>query len=584
MQGSYTFRYSPILPRYQTRMATPDTWLLSDAVERVRAATPAWLDSHRLFAEGDHLQIGGGVSSIPGLVRGALAGWIAPMPPPQYQHYQNHVDGVIRGFVSANKIGEVRWRHTAGVVGRQPSKGFESREAIPEGKEMAPELRRLKEEADAWMSARWEAEGMHGSLQKGISALLVAGRQPARMLLPSAYMVEGKRGVRRLPNGMVEDFTKMLRLTYPTPETCTVWTDPDTFEQVGIFTYKQDEEDRAEVTWVDRASGLTHVRVIGSTSGTIMEPVYDFGGLIPMFEMRRDVFVTPQMVQNNKALNLALSSVPANVYTAMMRTRTFLNVDPPGKDVVIDGEKIFVPDDLQFGRAIANFMQGSPIYDKDTRDKEGELVPVDYASPAMQTEEPVEVRPSREAVEIHEYQILAEGRQLHVLRGADAIASGVSIIVARTEFMGSLQETKPTADACIEWQMDVRLAMSEAFSSGREGVKIERTYSANLRASAECKLDPGPVTPEELKALDALGTSGRLSDTTTLGRMGVEDVKEEQARKAAENRTKTTFALIADADNAGIDRYAVLTILGGFTPEEAKALARGDVTAGGITQ
>lgn len=557
-------------------MATPDTWTLADARERV--TTPAWLESHRLFAEGDHLQAGNRVG-IPGAIAGVPAGWIAPMPPPGHALHRFYLDGIIRSFVSSNKVKEVQWRHTAGVVGRQPTRGFESRAPLVEGKEMTPELRRLKEQADAWMAARWEAEGMHGALQKAIAALLYAGRQPARMLLPRGYLTEGSDGTKRLPRAPLPDMLKMLRLTYPRPEECTVWTDPDTFEQIGIFTYKQNEEDRAEVTWVDRGSGLTHVRQIGASTGTVMETAYDFGGLIPMFEMQRDPLITTQIVQNQKALNLALSTVPRNVYTAGARARTLFNVDAPGKEIRdSDGNVTFEASAVDWGAGDMNIFQGSPIYGED-----GKTV-IGYANPSMQVEEPVDVAPSRAAVEVHEWQILSEARQLHALMSADAVASGISRIVARVEFMGSLSETKPTADACLEWQMDIRMAMAEAFSGGREGGRSPRPYSTYLRANAECKLDPGPITPEERIALDQMVQSGRLSDETALALMGVEDVAEEKARKTAENRTKNVFELIAKADEAGMDRFAVLTILGGMEPEEARALARGDVDAGGLTQ
>lgn len=540
-------------------MATPDTWTYDDAKGRV--SVPAWLPSHRAFAEGDHLQTKL-VGVTPGLTSmGGAPGWIAPMPPMGSKHYQSYLDGITRTFVSANKVAEVQWRHTSGVVGRQPARSFEGK---TEEQKLTEEQARLKRQADAWMSERWEREKMHGGLQTAVANLLCAGRQPARLFLPRAYLWNGKGDTKVLPRVNLEEMLKLMRLQYPAPEHCSVYVDPETFDPVGIFLYAENNQKLVELTWVDRATGFTHVRIAGS-SGTVEETAYDFGGLMPIFEMRRSPLITPQIIQNQKALNLALSSVPRNVWAAGARARTAFNVEPPADDETMD-----------WGAPVINFMEGRAI-----KNERGEVV--DYATPTMQVEEPVEVGPSRDAVDLHDWQILAEARQLHALMSADAAASGISRIVARVEFLGSLGETKPAADACMEWQMDCRMAMAEAFVGGKPNQRAPHPYTALLKADAECKLDPGPITPEERQALDQMVQSGRLSDETAMVLMGIENVAEEKARKEREGKAKRVFELIEHADNVGMDRYAVLTILGGLPEEEARALARGDVVTG-ITQ
>jgi hypothetical protein len=506
------------------------------------------------------------------------------MPPADHALYKSYYDGVVRGFVSSNKVGEVIGRHKAGVVGRQPSRGFVSRDPLADGVQLSRELTALKQTADGWEAERWEAENMHTGLQNAVSSLLYSGRQPARLLLPRGYLVQGKDGSWQIPRAKLPQMLKMIRLTYPRPEECTVYIDPDTFEEVGIFTYSKDGEYRAEITWVDRSTatedkpGLTVVRVLGE-NGNVDQRTYDFGGLVPMFEMRRHPLITPQIIQNQKALNLALSSVPRNIWTAGARARALFNVDVPGREIIgPDGGVVFTPEPMDWGAGTINILQGTPIIDPDTKKVTG------YASPSMQVEEPVDVTPSKAAVDLHAWEILAEARQLHAITGADSAASGLKLLVARVDYLGSLNETKPPVDACMEWEMNTRLAMAEAFTGGREGQRAAHPYTSVLRANVECKLDPGPITPEERSALDALVESGRLSEETALTLMGVEDVAAEKARKSAENRVKNAFELIANADQAGMDRYAVLTILGGMKPEEARALARGDVTAGGLTQ
>jgi hypothetical protein len=562
-------------------MSSPDTWTLGDAQERI--IVPSNLKLHRAFYEGDQLHGGSDITVASlgaiALRASALPGWIAPMLHPQDPSYQYAYDGIVRGFVSSNKTAEVVNRHKSGVVGRQPTRGFESKLPIPDGKEMSAELMGKKKTVDAWMAERWETEGMHTTLQEAVAALLCAGRQPARLLLPRTTLEKGKEeGTFVIPKVPVEKMVKMIRLQYPKPENCTVYVDPDTFEEIGIFTYSRDGEDRAEVTWVDRSSGLTHVRQIGQNGGTLEEVRYDFGGKLPIFEMRRPPLVTPQIIQNQMALNLSLSTIARNVWSAQARERYFIDAQPPGKEVLVDGEKVFQQAPLEVGGSSSNFVNGNPIYDET-----GKFI-IGYSKPSIHVEDPVEVAPSKEAVEVYAWQILEQASQLHAVMGADATASAVSRIVARGDFVGSLMVTKPEADKCLEWQGDTRLAMAEAFSLGTEGQKMSaRPFTNELRANAECKLDPGPITPEERTALDNLVQNGTLSEETALQLMGVEDVAEEKRRKLVENRVDTIFNLIQRADDTGMDRFSVLTILGGLPEDEARALARGDIVTG-VTQ
>jgi hypothetical protein len=299
---------------------------------------------------------------------------------------------------------------------------------------------------------------------------------------------------------------------------------------------------------------------------------------MPIFEMRRTPLITPQIIQNQMALNLALSSVPRNVWSAGARARTLFNVNPPGKDVLDDdGKPLFEVGSMTWGAAVVNFLNGAPIVDEETGKVTG------YANPSMQVEEPVEVRPSKEAVDVHTWEIHANAQQLHALTSTETNASGLKLLVARLDYLSSLTDTKPEADKCLGWQMNTRLAMAEAFSEGREGQRAPHRFTALLRANAKCKLDPGPITPEERTALDQLVQNGTLSEETALQLMGVEDVAEEKRRKAAEKRVDTILTLIERTDNLGMDREQALVILGGMNPEEAKALARGDLV-NGITQ
>jgi hypothetical protein len=553
------------------RMANPDSWTLADAREHI--VKPPGLDQNRAFYEGDHLHVGTGVS-IGSINLGSLAGWIAPMPHPTDPTYRSAFDGVVRGFVSSNVTAQVVNRHGAGVVGRQPSKAFESKAPIPEGAEMPQELMRRKKMADAWMAECWESEGMHTSLQGAVNVLLYASRQPARLVLPSGFLEPGeKEGEWRIPQVSLEVMIKMLRLTYPRPEECTVYIDPDTFDQIGIFSYERDGDSRAELTWVDRATRLTIVRQVNQ-QGTLAQRVYDFGGLIPIYEMRRAALVTPQILQNQKALNLALSSVPRNVWSASARERYGFNIDPPGKETLVEGETVFEPQPIEVGSGSFNILNGYPIVDPTTGKVTG------YTTPSMHVEDPVEVRPSKEAADIHTWEIHSEARQLHALTSTEAAQSGIKLLVARLDYTSSLTQTKPTVDGCLEWHDNTRLAMAEAFTGGREGRPAPHPYSSVLRANAECKLDPGPITPEERTALQALADAGTYSRETIRVLMGTEDAAEEGRKVATENRTKRILGLIREADELGMDRAAVLIHLEGMSTEEANALARGDVVTG----
>ncbi len=539
-------------------MASPETWTLDDVREKVHV--PDWVAVNRLFSEGEHFQDG--------------AGWIAPMPPKGSEEYMAYKEGAKRGFVSSNKIAEVEARHAHGVIGRVPTRRFESRAPIPKGETLPAALQALTDKAGGLHKGFWDRNGVHGRLQPAVRRLLHSARCPMYLVIPPGLLVDDpdRTGRKRLPDRPAEELLGLIRVRFPLPEQCTVYTDPDTLREVGIYLYRVGEEDRADLSWVDE-DGMTVLRQIGK-AGDRDEPLrYDFGERIPFFEMRRELFITPQIRQNQMALNLALSSIPRNTWTAGARARALFNVDLPGKEEVQpDGTTRFVPDPLLWGAHAVNVFQGAAQYDKDGKFS-------GYANPSMEVEEPVEIRPSREAVEAHAWEILSEADQLHAWISGDAVASAVSRVMARADFVGSLLLTKPTVDAALEWLMETPLAMADAFKAGPE-TQVTPTYTGDLKAEAKCRLDSGPVTPEEMRIINELVKDGRLSEETALVMLGVENVREERERIEAERRVERFLDTLARGMKAGLTRYGVAKVLLKLSEEEALALERGDVPDG----
>lgn len=534
-------------------MATKDfdDWTLDDAQQAVRA--DAWVATNRAFYDGDHWQDG--------------AGWIGPMPSSGDADYSVALSLLETSFTSRNVIAEVAERHASGVIGRSPQRSWVQRGARDEGMELPAAVQAAIEQVTDLMLSWRTLVSLEDSLWEAVVSLLLQERSAMYLYIPPGVLRRNGAGELVMPEGAVEQQISRIRVRFPSASQCRVITDPDTLRQLGVYVYQVGEKARADLTYLDDR-GWTVLRTVGDElSVEDREPsVRDLGGRLLMYEMTRPLFITEQVRQGQRALNLALSMIPRNVVTGGFLERVLLNAQLPGRfELDGAGNRRFIPEPFKVGAGTLNVFQGSEMYDKDGKFQ-------GYASPSMHTRDPVPIDASEGAVDAHERAILAEVDQKHVMLADSADASGYARVLARAEFIASMMRTAKALKGALTWLEETPLALAESFAGGGNLV-------TQLESRVAVRLDPGPISPDEARVVKEMRTEGLISDETARVMVGIEDPDAESQRMQAQQLARGSLQeaqMIQAYVGAGLSLKAALLRLG-HDEETATKLSRGDV-------
>lgn len=483
----------------------------------------------RAMLEGDHWL--GGI------------GWIGPRPDANDEGYMNTMTLLHAGFISQNAIGEVIDRHVSGVLGKDPNWSLTVRRALKPTEKPTDEEQKLIDAAEAALTEWWDTRKVQKMMHALARTLLYARRATMRLFVPRgklrAMNVADDAGrVRTVRVVDAPDVRAGLAKIYPDnplPENACVVEDPDTRELLGVVLYDRGQtvtgagapEMVAELTYLGDPESSDQPKTIirqaaqnarGAGAATI-----DLGGRLPMYEMTRTPFVTSQMFQLQRALNLSLSALPRNVITSGWLERVITNAQMPGRfveDRTKASGKRWVPDRHITGAGTTTYLKGLRTTDANGADT--------YKEPGIQWRQPTEVTPTVEAQEALYRSILREAKQEHTLMTQSVNASGKSREQARADFEMTLQPTAEEVNGLGRWLLETVLAMAEAFA-GTPG-----EYTGQLRAVFECVIDSGPITADERSALDGSVEAGTLSRETAMARGRILDVDAELARIQAD--------------------------------------------------
>jgi len=452
------------------------------------------LTSNRAFYEGDHWQEG--------------EGWIGPAPRGGEVGYHETMRIIHRGFASKNVVAEVTERHASGVVGQESSWGLSpADETDSEDEALLDEIAERERMLTAW----WDRNRVPGLFARAVATLLYAERASLRLYIPPGFVEEAEDGSTVLISpASYEEALDMIFIDHPAPEVATVHTDPDTKKDISIFMYKRDRKDYVSLSYLDDNKQMTILRVVSREKDVMFDPL-DLGGKLMMFEMERPLLITEQVQQAQRAINLAISSIPRTVVTAGWLERTLLNAQMPGRWVKDPdtGEETFYPSPYQAGPNTTNFVQGVSY-----TDETGKTI---VTNPSIHHRDPVPATSSIEAKEAHYKDILEEADQPHILMSSDATASGRSRIEARGDYLNSLRITKPMVEAAGRWLIETVNALAEELS-GADSLR-ERT-----RGVFRTRLDVGQLSPEEQKVIMERVEKGMVPKEWAMEMMGVDDV------------------------------------------------------------
>lgn len=512
---------------------------IEKAKQLVAGAVPEFWPANALFFGGDHWQ--------------DAEGWIGPLLAKGDPASSITLREIEKAFTPKNAIREVVARHRDAAGGREVRWYLAPIEAREELRDVEDEAERTRLETayaaeddliadlEAELTAWWDDRQAPEYLRTAIDHVLLAGRGPLRLYVPAGLLepiyAEGSSEddeereitgyvVPRVPFAEALD---LIWLDAPTPDNAVLHVDPDTKERVAIVIQKIDDHESAEVAYLDD-DGRTVLRVIDRNTQPADDEegaevfALDLQGRLPVFELTRAPLITDPVRRQQRALNLANSTIPRNVITAGFLERILLNVQLPGTsepDPETGGIK-YKPDPLYVGPNTTNVFQGSEVTDADGK--------VSRANPSVVFRDPVDPEPAIKAKDSHYADILFEVDQVHVLISGDATASGVSRQQARGGFEGSLLPTASQAEAAVRWILETVIALAEAFSQQRAVEGLEVPALDRFRAVAQAVLHLGPVSDEERERAAAEAEDGLRSQESAMEAIGIQDVDAELAR------------------------------------------------------
>jgi hypothetical protein len=493
-------------------MASPfDSLTLQSIAERAKSTpTAPGATQNRRFYDGDHWQEG--------------TAWQGPQPAADDPAGLAAMVEIKRAFVSKNAIREVAGRHVAGVVGREPAWGFTPKRPIKTGKQPTKAEQTLIDEAEAALTTWWDERGGLALLQEAAATLLLTGRASVRLFVPPGLMVDG---VVPPSNDLAEQLGRIF-LHHPAPDMATVIVDAATQQRCSVYCYREGEQERAEISYEDMATGETVLAILGG-EGRITEVRLPLGGHLLMGEALRQAIVTEQVRSAQMQLNLARTMEGRNAVQGGFLERIVLGGQMPGEYVddptaTPDSEgrrRRFKPKAMRIGAGRTNWIAGIPIKDPATGNVTG------YTTPSVVYRDPVSPETFQATSRGAYLAILEEVSQLHAAIAGDATASGTSREQARADFEKSLGPTKAQIDKLGRWLLETALTLASHFAG--QPKRFE-----GLRAVMDCRIDTGPLGSEERRALLEQHEKGALSLETLLAMLGVEDVKAELTRIAAE--------------------------------------------------
>jgi hypothetical protein len=513
-------------------MATPfDNLTIAKAQERVGAAVQPGEEKNRLFYDGDHWQGG--------------SGWIGPLPDPSEANAAQVRLDIERGFVGENKVREVVQRHLNGAVGHTPQWTLGVRRALAEGEGPTEQEQALIAEGEALLRQWWDWRGTHNVVKDAVVDLLLAGRVPLRLFVPAGELNEQGQIPRAEPDEAIwYVYAEALK-----PAEATVFTDRRTMQDCGVYVYEDESSSTtmAELSYLDGEE--TVLRIVSNDSKT--ETRMPLDEALQIYEMRREALIGEQVRQQQKLLNLAKSMEARNVVVGGFLERVLLNAQLPGRWELDEqtGRETFVPGAFRIGAGTTNFLAGVPIVDA-----EGNTT--GYANPDVVYRDPVPVD-TFEATALSAYRsILEEAHQVHALIAGDATPSGESRRQAVFDFAMSLMDTAEAVERAVRWLLETTLALAAHFA-GQSGRYDE------LRASVTCRIDVGPISAEEMKALVEVVGARLMSQRTAMARLGIDDpaaeeqqIEQEQEQQRQQARMSLGEAMLQFDRGEGEDERA----------------------------
>lgn len=530
---------SPVPPEIE-KLAFDD-YTLETARAIINARNSSSATKALLFYNGDHWQGGDA--------------WIGPRYDEEHTLFEETTQAIEKTMVSHNVTAEMVDRHVDGVLGREIHWKFVVKAPLPKVEEADPNtgetilkegqpdprLQALIDEAQLVMDEWWRKRNILEVFKNALAGLLCIKRAPLRFSIPPAF--RDKSG--KIPQKELEEAIDYLYLDHMGWDddiqeqvfpSATVWINKNSRQPIGVFLYKDGDQEKAELTYVD-ALGNTVLKVLGK-DGDLDGGTLSLGQRILMYEMNRKALITPQIMSQQKSLNKTLSMKDRNDTQGGYLERFLVNIKWPTKKVKDkEGNEVEVPDTMYGGPGTANAVQGTVFEDSTGK--------VHVQTPSVQFRDPVSAKTFIESADHTYLGMLQEGKQLHHA-ATDMAVSGESRKQSRESYVKDLQASANVVEGAVRWVLETGLTEA-AILAGRAGAFDE------LRAYAQCKVDPGPVSPDDMRVAAEMKERGLWDLETAISATGADDVDSIIQRMAVERAADEARAIAFQEQQIGLD-------------------------------
>lgn len=486
------------------------------------------VQSNKKYVDGDHWQQG--------------EGWVGPGPLVSDPEYQTIMTLIEKAFVSRNAIDEVIDRHVSAVLGKEPRWSWTTIAPIPEGEEMADADATAVAEIESALTEWWDNREAHRWLKALVYKMLWGKRSGWRLYVPAG--LRGNNGA--VSSDALASALGKIYLEVPEPDATGCWVDPDTQTKVQIAIWTDvNNQEHAEVTWVDPITGKTTINVLPAARGaqaTDNTATNDFSRHAPIFVIELDsVWISEQMRSIQRSFNMSMTLLQKGIVDNGFLERIMLNALPPGhweyedKPDPVSGQKVrkaYVPERYETGGRMTHYAQGIDI---EQRSEDGSVTTA-LADPAVVFREPVDPTGIIKGADYWYQAILTEARQDFVLMNSDATASGKSREQARGDFMDSTHDTQMQVERAGRELLVTIVAMVEAFM-GKAG-----QWTSKYRPIFKCRTTYGPLSVEERAQNLAEAKDGFMADETAMALNGIDDVDAEQVLIAGQPRSSLALS------------------------------------------
>lgn len=478
----------------------PAGWTIEDAKQAATNFAPAkTATAARLFYGGDHWQGG--------------KGWVGPLPSSSSDASERSrlIAEINRQFISVNAVKEIADRQCNALFSRALTVSATARNAA-ENDGDRPDL--LIDELKSWFSR----DDVVLSLRTAIMSRLLTGRAGLRFYIPPSSLADG--GIKIVDLSQAQ---RQLFIDAAPDGSAGIYRHNKTRQEIAI--YVDSEHAEAEIAYRPIGEEVIEVRQLYQDDRRNNTYRVSLARL-PIGELEPSApFISPQIMSQQKALNLSETMLSRNIVTAGFLERTLLNAQIDGNyQVGPDGKERYVPaGPISWGAGITNVFSGVTV-----RNQAGQET---ISTPELVYHEPIKTDTFTATSDHHYARILAEAHQLHYLIAGDAVASGASRIAAMADHVISVLTDKIAIDRAFSWAAQTAASYIELMI-GEPG-RWTREYDITAEISAEF----GPISPEMIDATVKAVQAELLSRRSGMQWIGIENAAAEAEQIEAEQRT-----------------------------------------------